>query len=67
MPTIELQASNIKCGGCASAIQEGLGSLPGVTAVEVDIDTGRVRVEGGNPDREAIVARLAELGYPVTA
>jgi len=30
MSTIELKASNIKCGGCASAIQEGLGNLPGV-------------------------------------
>ena len=67
MSTIELKASNIKCGGCASAIQEGLGSLPGVTGVEVDIETGTVRIEGENPDREAITAKLAELGYPVAA
>lgn len=67
MSTIELKASNIKCGGCASAIQEGLGSLPGVTGVEVDIETGTVRIEGENPDRDTIIAKLAELGYPVAA
>ena len=63
MATIELKARNIKCGGCASAIREGLTSLPGVSGVEVDVDSGTVRVSG-DADRAAIEAKLAELGYP---
>ncbi len=66
MATIELKARNIKCGGCASAIREGLSGLPGVDSVEVDVDSGTVRVSG-EADPAAIEAKLAELGYPVAA
>ncbi len=66
MASIEVKAQNIKCGGCASAIQEGLAGLPGVNAVEVDVETGTVRIDG-DPDRDAVTAKLAELGYPVAA
>ena len=64
---IELKVRNVKCGGCAKTIQDGLAELPGVSAVQVDIDSGRVRVEGENLDRVRIAARLAELGYPEAA
>ncbi len=67
MPTIELKATNIKCGGCASAIEEGLSALPGVAQVEVAVETGTVRVTGEALDQDAITAKLAELGYPVAA
>ncbi len=64
MATIEVKARNIKCGGCASAIQEGLSGLPGVDSVEVEVDSGTVRISG-EADQAAIEAKLAELGYPV--
>ena len=55
---------NIKCGGCASAIQEGLSGLSGVNAVEVDIESGQVHVSGEQLVRANHAAKLAELGYP---
>ena len=67
MATLELTVQNVKCGGCASAIQEGLTKLPGIERVEVDIAGGRVHLEGDPLDQGAITARLAELGYPVVA
>jgi copper chaperone len=57
-------AQNIKCGGCVTRIREGLSPLAGVSAVDVDIATGRVTVTGGSVSRMAITAKLAELGYP---
>ena len=55
---------NVKCSGCVKAIQNGLQSLPGVAAVEVTIDGGKVSVAGDRLDRAQIAAKLSELGYP---
>jgi copper chaperone len=57
-------AQNIKCGGCVSTIQEGLGSLPGVDKVDVEIEGGKVTVTGANLSRSQISAKLKDLGYP---
>ena len=55
---------NVKCGGCVSAIENGLKSLPGVERIEVVIESGKVTVLGSELSRELIAAKLQELGYP---
>lgn len=65
MASLQLQAQNIKCAGCAANIQNGLTSLAGVEAVEVDVASGNVHIEGNALDQDTITAKLAELGYPV--
>lgn len=55
---------NVKCGGCASNIQNGLLSLSGVTSVDVEIADGTVTVQGDELSRAALARKLAELGYP---
>lgn len=55
---------NVKCGGCVKAIQQGLQTLPGVAAVTVAIDGGKVTVEGEPLNRAELSAKLSELGYP---
>ena len=55
MEELKLRVSNVKCGGCASAIRDGLSSLPGIEAIEVDIASGTVHIH----------TKLGELGYPV--
>jgi copper chaperone len=67
MATLDLTVQNVKCGGCASAIQEGLTGLPGIERVKVDIASGHVHIEGDKLDPDTIGARLAELGYPIVA
>lgn len=64
MQTEEFSVKNVKCGGCVAAIQNGLKDLPGVSAVSVGIDGGKVSVDGTGLDRAALAAKLAELGYP---
>jgi copper chaperone len=61
------EVENVKCGGCAAAIRDGLAGMAGVESVEVDIATGRVDIVGSGLDRGEIGARLAELGYPERA
>jgi copper chaperone len=55
---------NVKCGGCVSAIENGLKELPGVEKVEVIIDGGQVTVSGSDLSREVLSSKLQELGYP---
>lgn len=64
MQTEKFTAQNVKCGGCVSAIQDGLKGLPGVAEVEVVIEGGEVTVQGDDLDRAALSAKLAEIGYP---
>lgn len=61
---LELDVENVKCGGCASAIQGGLKPLDGVEDVEVEIENSHVSISGGPFSETAIREKLAELGYP---
>lgn len=64
MNKLELQASNIKCGGCVSSVEKGLKELNGISNVEVDIPSNVVTIEGDKLDKTVIETKLAELGYP---
>ncbi len=55
---------NVKCGGCVSAIENGLKEIPGVERVEVIIDGGKVTVTGSDLSRGQLSTKLSELGYP---
>ncbi len=67
MQSEQFTVQNVKCGGCVSAIENGLKELAGVSEVEVTIEGGLVRVSGEALDRNAITEKLAALGYPVAA
>ncbi len=54
---------NIKCSGCSNSIRTDLLKIPKVEGVSVDIDTGCITITG-NPDREVILKKLNEMGYP---
>ncbi len=64
MSTESFEVQNVKCGGCASNIENGLKSLAGVEQVSVDVAGGQVEVMGEGLDRAQLAAKLAELGYP---
>ena len=59
-----IDVENIRCGGCANTIGKTLGKIDGVVNVDVDIENGRVTVEGGDDSREQLVAALLSSGYP---
>ena len=64
MQTEEFTVLNVKCGGCTSTIEKGLGELPGVEEVSAVIEGGHVTVKGEGIQRELLANKLAELGYP---
>lgn len=63
MSTTNLQVQGMTCGACVRHVNQALNSVDGVTAVDVDLSSGRVRVDG-NPDNAAMIAALDEAGYP---
>ena len=66
MSTIELNVQGMSCGACVKHVTQALQPLAGVTAVEVDLQAGRVKVDG-SADAAALIAALDEAGYPAQA
>lgn len=67
MQTVELKVQGMTCGGCVKHVTKALQSVPGVTQVEVDLASGRARVQGHLPSgAEALIAALAQEDYPAT-
>ena len=64
MQQVKLKVRNVKCGGCVSTIQKGLGTLAGISAVAVDIPSGEVTLQCDTPNLAAIKEKLKSLGYP---
>ncbi|MEV4455552.1 heavy-metal-associated domain-containing protein [Microbispora sp. NPDC004025] len=50
------------CGHCVSSVKEEVGEIPGVTGVEVDLDSGRLDVSGDVAD-DAVRKAVEEAGY----
>ncbi len=63
MTTRVYEVPAISCGHCRSSIEGGVGPLPGVEKVEVDLEAKSVTVIGG--DDEAIRAAIDGAGYDV--
>ena len=65
MSSLELQVDNVKCGGCAATIREGLLTLSGIDEVTVVVESGSVTISGTGFDLTKIHAKLDEIGFPV--
>ncbi|MEU7986584.1 heavy-metal-associated domain-containing protein [Streptosporangium canum] len=57
--------TGMTCGHCVSSVKEEVGEVPGVTGVDVDLQSGRVDVSGDPLDDAAVRAAIAEAGYEV--
>ncbi|WP_431126464.1 heavy-metal-associated domain-containing protein [Flagellimonas flava] len=63
---IEFQVQNLKCGGCANTIVSKLESMEDVEEVQVNPESGMVKVSyGSEPTAVALREKLRTLGYPV--
>jgi copper chaperone len=65
MNTLALNVPGMTCGHCESAVKHEVGHVPGVTSVDVDLESKDVTVTGSELDRDAIVAAIDEAGYDV--
>ena len=67
MTTSTYTVTGMTCGHCVNAVTEEVTALPGVTAVDVDLASGRLTVTSDAPvDDEAVRAAVDEAGYELT-
>jgi copper chaperone CopZ len=65
-PSQVYDVPDISCDHCKHAIEAEVGQVVGVTAVEVDVASKTVRVEG-SASAEAVRDAIAAAGYDVAA
>ena len=51
------------CAHCRAAVAGEVAVVPGVTGVQVELETGRLTVRGHDIDDEAVAAAVAAAGY----
>ena len=56
--------SGMTCEHCVRSVTEEVSEVPGVTAVDVDLASGRLTVTGAADD-SAVRAAVVEAGYQV--
>ncbi|MBL0886729.1 heavy-metal-associated domain-containing protein [Myceligenerans indicum] len=64
MNTSEFQVTGMTCGHCEMSVREEVGEVPGVSAIEVSAETGKLVVTGSDAVDEAkVLAAVDEAGY----
>ena len=64
----DYQVSGMTCGHCVGSVTEEVSKVPGVTAVQVDLATGRVTVKADRPvPADAVAEAVEEAGYEVVS
>lgn len=64
MNTTTVFVTGMSCGHCATSVREEVSDIPGVTAVEVDLDSGEVAIDSDGPvEVDAIKTAVEEAGY----
>ncbi|WP_106535604.1 heavy-metal-associated domain-containing protein [Haloactinopolyspora alba] len=64
MTTTDYSVKGMTCSHCADAVTGEISRIDGVSAVDVDVDSGRVSVTSTAPlDNAAVAAAVDEAGY----
>jgi copper chaperone len=65
--TTVITVAGMTCEHCVNAVQTEISRLPGVTEVDVDLETGAVRITADPPpDPPALSAAVDAAGYELT-
>jgi copper chaperone CopZ len=56
----------MSCGHCRAAITAEVSAVPGVEAIDVDLDAKLVTVSGRSLDDAALITAIDEAGYEAT-
>ena len=68
MTTTTYQVSGMTCGHCMQAVTNEVKKIKGVTDVDIDLESGSVRVSSDAPvDEAAFRAAVDEAGYEVVS
>ncbi|MDT0278078.1 heavy-metal-associated domain-containing protein [Blastococcus goldschmidtiae] len=66
MTTTSYTVVGMTCGHCVNAVTEEVSAVPGVSTVDVDLESGGLTVTSDAPvDEAAVRAAVEEAGYSV--
>jgi copper ion binding protein len=65
--TRDYAVHGMTCSHCVLSVRDEVSEVPGVSAVEVDLDSGRMTVTGQNVTGDAVRDAVVEAGYEVAA
>jgi len=66
MSTTSYTVVGMTCGHCVNAVTEEVSAVPGVSTVDVDLESGGLTVTSDAPvDEAAVRAAVEEAGYSV--
>ena len=60
---VELKIVGMSCEHCTGRVEKALGSIAGVTAVEVSLDPGSATVTGENVKLDDLVEAVDRVGF----
>ncbi|QCX26435.1 heavy-metal-associated domain-containing protein [Nocardioides jishulii] len=62
--TADFTVTGMTCGHCVASVKEEVSEVPGVTGVDVVLETGQLTVTSDEPvDAAAVSAAVTEAGY----
>jgi copper chaperone len=67
MENVTLNVQGMSCGHCVKAVEGGVGELPGISEVKVDLQAAQVTVafDGAQVSVDTIKEAIEEQGYDV--
>jgi copper chaperone len=68
MSTVTVTVTGMTCGHCAASVRQEVGSIPGVTGVNVDVASGRVTIDSEHQvGADAIMNAVEDAGYQLAS
>lgn len=58
-----LNVTGMTCGNCVRHVTEAIESVPGVSQVQVDLESGTATLNAGEASVDAIIDAIQEEGY----
>jgi P-type Cu2+ transporter len=59
----EVAVKGARCAGCIAKIEQGLGAIPGVEQVRLNLSSGKLAVVSRSVPPQVILRRVRDLGY----
>ena len=66
MTTLDYTVAGMTCQHCVASVTEEVSEVTGVSAVDVDLASGALRVTGDSVADDQVRAAVAEAGYTAT-
>ena len=63
----EIRVQGMSCGHCVATVKRAVASVDPQAQVDVDLQRGAVRVEGGQADETVLRRAIASAGYEPVA